>query len=74
MKRKLLQLATLVLAGFGAACDPGVGRTAEMVNFRKVNCYLTTINDTTVSANDTLVCFTLVQDAEPGDTTDVEKK
>jgi hypothetical protein len=72
MKQKVLQLAALVLAGLSTACQ--AGSRADLVTFAKTRCYVTTTTGDTVNASDSLVCIMLVQDAEPGDTTDVEKK
>jgi hypothetical protein len=70
MKRTFLQVATLTLVGFAVVLQAGCGPRNELpptkpVCFNKASCYVT---------NDSLVCAIAVQNAGPGDTTDVEKK
>jgi hypothetical protein len=87
MKRIFLQVAKLALVGMAVVLQAGCpgapgGRVlgADQAGFKKTACYLTTITDgpnqaVTVTASDTLVCSTLVGQADhPEDTTDVEKK
>lgn len=87
MKRMFLQVARLALVGLAVVLQAGCPGTQggrvlgkDHAGFKKAACYLTTITDgpnqaITVTASDTLLCFTLVGQVEhPEDTTDVEKK